>query len=96
MAAGKGWWKTYMIVYVALLGLTWVTVAVARVDLGALNVGVAVGVATVKAALVSLFFMHLIHEDRLTWAYLGLTLFAIALLMGLSLLDTWAIFLRGS
>ncbi len=87
------WW-VYGAVYVALLVLTWVTVAVARVDLGAWNVVVAVGIATVKAALVALFFMHLLHEGRLTWSYLGLTLFAIALLLGLSLLDIWAIFLR--
>ncbi len=87
------WW-VYGGVYGALLVLTWITVAVARIDLGAWNVVVAVGIATVKAALVALFFMHLLYEGRLTWSYLGLTLFAIALLLGLSLLDIWAIFLR--
>ena len=87
------WW-VYGAVYAALLVLTWTTVAVAQVNLGAWNVIVAVGIATAKASLVALFFMHLLYESRLTWGYLGLTLFAIALLLGLSLLDVWAIFLR--
>lgn len=48
----------------ALLVLTAVTVAVARFDLGAANIAVALGVASVKAALVALFFMHLKYEHR--------------------------------
>jgi cytochrome c oxidase subunit 4 len=49
-------------VFLALLGLTVVTVAVAYVDLGELNLFVALGIATVKALLVSWFFMHLMHD----------------------------------
>jgi len=48
----------------ALLALTAVTVAVSLVDLGPLNVAVALGVAVIKAALVALFFMHLKYESR--------------------------------
>jgi cytochrome c oxidase subunit 4 len=48
----------------ALVALTAVTVAVARLDLGAANVAVALGVATLKASLVALFFMHLKYEHR--------------------------------
>jgi cytochrome c oxidase subunit 4 len=62
----------------ALLALTAVTVAVARVDLGAVNVAVALGVATVKATLVALFFMHLKYEHRFHLVVLvGATLFAV-------------------
>ena len=43
----------------ALLVLTWTTVAVAGFDLGEGNIYVALGVAVVKATLVALFFMHL-------------------------------------
>ncbi len=48
----------------ALLALTALTVALARFDLGTGSVAVALGIATVKAALVALFFMHLKYEHR--------------------------------
>ena len=43
----------------ALFVLTWVTVAVARVNLGEANIFVALAIAAFKASLVALFFMHL-------------------------------------
>jgi len=46
-------------IFGALIFLTVVTVAVSYVDLGPANNLVAVGVATMKAALVAVFFMHL-------------------------------------
>ncbi|MCG8510585.1 MAG: cytochrome C oxidase subunit IV family protein, partial [Rhodospirillales bacterium] len=46
-------------VFGALLFLTLITVAATWIDLGALNVWVAVGIAVVKAAFVALYFMHL-------------------------------------
>ena len=42
-----------------LLLLTIITVAVRYVDLGEANIYIAIGIAVVKATLVSLFFMHL-------------------------------------
>jgi cytochrome c oxidase subunit IV len=49
-------------VFVGLLLLTVVTVAVAYVDLGSLNLLVAMGIASVKASLVVLWFMHLKYD----------------------------------
>ncbi len=49
-------------VFASLLVLTVVTVAVAYVDLGSLNLLVAMAVASVKASLVVLFFMHLKYD----------------------------------
>lgn len=46
----------------ALLVLTIITVFVASFDLGNVNVVVAVAIATVKATLVALIFMHLRHD----------------------------------
>lgn len=43
----------------ALLVLTVITVAARYVDLGEANIYLAIGIAVVKATLVSLFFMHL-------------------------------------
>jgi cytochrome c oxidase subunit 4 len=42
-----------------LLLLTIITVAVRYMDLGEANIYIAIGIAVVKATLVSLFFMHL-------------------------------------
>ncbi len=48
----------------AVIALTGVTVIVSRVDLGVVNVAAALGIATLKASLVALFFMHLKYEHR--------------------------------
>lgn len=49
----------FLKVLVSLLVLTIVTVAVSRVDFGSLNMFIAMAIATVKATLVMMFFMHL-------------------------------------
>ncbi len=46
----------------ALLALTAITVAAASFDFGSGNVVIALGIATVKASLVALIFMHLRHD----------------------------------
>jgi cytochrome c oxidase subunit 4 len=56
--------KTAVGIGSALLVLTVVTVAIARVDLGAFNFFIAMLVATTKAALVGLFFMGLAYDKR--------------------------------
>ncbi|NUQ81720.1 MAG: cytochrome C oxidase subunit IV family protein [Bacteroidetes bacterium] len=57
-------YSTYIIVLAILLALTAVTVAVILVDLGVLSVAVALIVATIKAAIVLLYFMHLKYDDK--------------------------------
>ncbi len=57
----------YIGIFAALLVLTVVTVAVSRVNLGLMNTPIALAIAVVKATLVILFFMHVIHSTRLTW-----------------------------
>jgi len=59
--------RTGVAVFVALLLLTVVTVLVSYVDLGLWNTVVALLIASVKASLVALFFMHLKGESRLVW-----------------------------
>lgn len=61
--------KVYDKVFGALLFLTVITVAASRVDFGALNMVVAMLIASVKAGIVALFFMHLKYEDKLTWLF---------------------------
>ena len=56
--------RTYLIIAATLLFLSGVTVWVSYVDLGALNIVVAMLVATLKASLVAFFFMHLLWDDK--------------------------------
>jgi cytochrome c oxidase subunit 4 len=57
----------YFAVFFALAVGTILTVAASRVDLAWANTPVALAIATIKAVLVILFFMHVIHSTRLTW-----------------------------
>jgi cytochrome c oxidase subunit 4 len=84
---GAGY-ATYVAVCAGLLLLTGVTVAVSYVDLGILNVAVALLIASAKAALVALFFMHLRSEDRLVWTFALVPLVFLALIVGGTLSDT--------
>ncbi len=81
-------YRTYIIVWIALLILTGVTWGVSYVNLGMGNVAVALLIASVKAALVALFFMHLRHENRLVWAFALFPLFFLALIIFGTLADT--------
>jgi cytochrome c oxidase subunit 4 len=58
--------KVYFAIFGSLMVLTAVTVAVATVDLGALNTPVALLIAGAKAALVVWFFMEVRHAEPLT------------------------------
>jgi cytochrome c oxidase subunit 4 len=49
----------YVVIWVILLGFTLLTVVTGRMDLGSANLPIAIAIATVKATLVVLFFMHL-------------------------------------
>ena len=58
----------YFAVFGALMILTILTVWVSRIDLGhGMNTLVAMAIAIVKATVVILWFMHVIHSPRLTW-----------------------------
>jgi cytochrome c oxidase subunit IV len=58
----------YFAVFAALMVLTVVTVWVSRIDLGpGMNTAVAMAIAILKATVVILWFMHVIHSPRLTW-----------------------------
>ncbi len=77
------YWK----VFAALVILTIITVAVAQVNLGAMNMVVAMVVASIKAMLVALFFMHLKYEKYTTWLYAAFPLILLAILIGLLFID---------
>jgi cytochrome c oxidase subunit 4 len=82
--------RKYIMVFVALMALTVVTVAISYLHLSiTAAVTVALIVATVKATLVASYFMHLISEKKVIYATLLLTVAFFALLMLLpTLTDT--------
>ena len=57
--------RVLLAVFAALMALTAITVAVSYFDFGSFNLIVAVSVATVKASLVAIWFMHLRYENGL-------------------------------
>lgn len=75
-------------VFLALTALTIITVAVAYVDLGELNLFVALGIATIKAMLVSLFFMHLTHESGFNRLAFFSSFIFVALFVSITLMDS--------
>jgi len=78
---------TYYVVFFALIALTALTVALAVTDLGPWHTPVGLAIATTKATLVVLFFMHLIHASRLTQLMLVGSLLFLAILFWLLFAD---------
>jgi cytochrome c oxidase subunit IV len=79
--------KVYIATLAALLFLTVVTVFVAGFDFGNINIVVAVAIATLKASLVVLIFMHLRHDKPVN-AIIAISGFVfLGLLLLFSLLD---------
>tara|TARA_B100000212_G_scaffold83976_1_gene60894 strand:+ start:18362 stop:18643 length:282 start_codon:yes stop_codon:yes gene_type:complete len=85
--AGSNPYKTYLNIFILLMFLTFVTVAVAQFDFGALNVPIALLVASIKAGVVALHFMHLKYEDSMTWVFALYPIFLMFLLIGFSATD---------
>jgi cytochrome c oxidase subunit 4 len=78
----------YFAVFFALLVGTGLTVYAATLDLGRYNAVVALGIATIKATLVALFFMHVWHaSEKLTKLIVIAALFFLLLLLGLTMSD---------
>ncbi len=57
--------RTYIFVFITLLIFTGLTVVAAYIDLGILNPVVALAIASFKAVVVLLFFMHVKYQSRL-------------------------------
>ncbi len=74
--------SVFIKIFAALVLLTLVTVAISLVDMGPMNIVVAMLVASCKAALVALFFMHLKYEHPMVWMYAIIPLVILALLLG--------------
>jgi len=79
---------TYFAVWVSLLIGTALTYYAAKLDLGVFNSAVALTIATTKALLVVLFFMHLRHaHEKLLKLVVISTVFFLLILLALSMAD---------
>lgn len=79
--------RHYLWIWLVLLVLTGLTYGLWHVELGSFAAPAAVGIATVKATLVALFFMHLYEQRGVNAMVLLVSLIFVALLIGLSVAD---------
>lgn len=77
----------YLTVAVTLLILTGVTYSVAAINLGPFNIVIALTIATCKATLVVLYFMHARYSPRRTQLVIISGIFWLAILLILTLSD---------
>lgn len=73
--------RAYKMVFSLLIVLTLVTVWAADQDFGVFNLVVAIGIASIKAAMVTLFFMHLNWESKIAWGIVIYPLFIFILIL---------------
>jgi cytochrome c oxidase subunit 4 len=77
----------YVVVFVALLVGTALTVWASFIDLGPWNPVIALAIATSKATLVVLYFMHVKYSSKLTKLTISAGLFTLLALIGMTLSD---------
>jgi cytochrome c oxidase subunit 4 len=80
--------RTYLSVGAALLLLTAITVSISFIHLGPFNLVVALTIATIKAVLVALFFMHLLYDNKLYMLIFTFALLILGTFIILTLFDT--------
>ena len=79
--------KVYLVILLALMLGTVLTVAAAVKDFGPWNIVIALAIATTKATLVVLYFMHARYSSRRTQLVIVCAVFWLVLLLGLTLSD---------
>jgi cytochrome c oxidase subunit 4 len=85
--------RTYVLIWLTLTIMTFVTFYVSTINLGPFNVVVALAIAFFKMMLVIWFFMHVRTDNPLTKLFVFAGFFWIAILLALTLGDyfsrTW-------
>ena len=76
-----------LIVLAILLVLTAITVSVSTIDLKGLTVTVAIIIATVKAVIVALYFMHLRYEKKILGIFMLITMLVFISVLLFTFLD---------
>jgi cytochrome c oxidase subunit IV len=79
--------RTYVLIWLTLTILTFVTFYVSTIPLGAFNIVVALGIAAFKMSLVIWFFMHVRTDNPLTKLFVFAGFFWIGILLVMTLGD---------
>jgi cytochrome c oxidase subunit 4 len=79
--------RTYVLIWLTLTILTFVTFYVSTINLGPFNIVVALGIATIKMTLVIWFFMHVRTDNPLTKLFVFAGFFWMAILLVFTLGD---------
>jgi cytochrome c oxidase subunit 4 len=79
--------RALALVWAALVALTGVTIAVSRLRIPGWSVGLALAIAATKSSLVLAVFMRLRDEDRAFKVMLGVAVFTMAVILGLTFTD---------
>lgn len=79
--------RVYLTIFGALMVLTGLTVFAAFVNLGPFNPVVALVIATFKATLVVLYFMHVKYNSKLTKLVVMTGIFFLAILLTETMMD---------
>jgi len=78
---------TFISVWLTLLVLTVATITAASLHFGAFSILAALAIATIKAGLVLLYFMHMRYEEKIFIYMLLLAFFTLAVIMALTFID---------
>jgi cytochrome c oxidase subunit 4 len=79
--------KIYVVIFASLMVGTAITVWAAFQNFGAFNIVIALAIATVKATLVVLYFMHARYSPKRTHLVIICAVFWLAIMLALTLTD---------
>ena len=74
-------YRTYVVILLALVTFTFLSILVTRFELGPLAVSAALMFATFKCTLVFLYFMHLKFDERIYGIMVSVVLFILLILI---------------
>jgi cytochrome c oxidase subunit 4 len=78
-------YKLHVLILLALLGMTAISVAITQIHLGTLTVVIALLLATFKASLVLTYFMHLKFDNK----FYALMVVGVIILIGIIIIITF-------
>jgi cytochrome c oxidase subunit 4 len=80
--------KQLVVVWIGLMFGTWLTVTASNIDLGSLNIWIGLAIATGKALLVGLYFMHLRWDKPFNAFVFAGAFLLLFLFIGIALMDS--------
>jgi cytochrome c oxidase subunit 4 len=81
--------KTFVLIWLALLVLTGVTITAAQMRMGEWSMLINLLIASTKASLVLWFFMHLKYEKMFFKLLIFVPIATITIIIGLTFFDIW-------